>query len=111
MPNNKINLQKYISQVTFKVGDIFECLGEDYFKESYYILSQTGMDKVQLIGLKDGNRWDGPFKVENPMKITTKELEKIMTCEGVYSQYSFDKWNFVGDINDFVRQQSADVKS
>ena len=57
---------------TYCIGDKFKL---DDGKE--YLLANVGEYKVTAIGLKSGNRYRDPIKVDNPFSITKKELMQI----------------------------------
>lgn len=44
-----------------------------------YILAQTSEDRVCLINLSDGNRWNNPVHVKDVLNITSIEWKRITT--------------------------------
>ncbi len=58
---------------TYQIGDIFS-LDSGF---SFYILSQVGEYKVNLINLRDGNRYTNEILVKNILNITKEEVKKL----------------------------------
>lgn len=58
---------------TYKIGDRFR-ESDNAYRSEEYILAQTGVSLVSLIGLKTGNRWNDPIKVNDPSAIMVSEV-------------------------------------
>ena len=61
---------------SFKIGDIFSIDSEIEIQD-FYMLSQIGPNKVALINLREGNRYEDPIEVEDATHITLEELKQI----------------------------------
>lgn len=62
-----------VKEKTYKIGQRFK-----KNKRYKYILAQTQPDKICLICLETGNRWNNPIKVNDSQKITAVEFKKII---------------------------------
>ena len=59
------------------VGQFYLNIDTDNAVKHPYILSQVDFNKVCLIGIKNGNRWQEPITIRNPHDITKEEFDRI----------------------------------
>lgn len=82
-----------MKNLTFNLGDIFKlkfehklCRDTIFHK---YILAQTGEHEINLINLKEGNRFNYPLSVESIKYIPLDVVEKLFGTN--YSVKYYDK--------------------